>query len=659
MQFNDEKKEKLDRLERKLYSRNTPNIIDKGRTELNPPTDSNNTVGAGEEERGEVKENWQGTRAGSFDELAAKVSNMAQKKNNFVKKIFIFSILFFLLASGVAAFVFFGGMNLVSSKNVDIKITGPLSVGGGQEASFDISVVNSNNVDLNSASLLVEYPAGTRSANDLSKELDRERFVLDQIKSGESYNQNIKAVLFGEKDSLKQIKISLEYRVENSSALFYKEKIHEISISSAPVIITPTYPKEVNSGQEISFNIEIASNSKDKINDFLVNVEYPFGFVFKESSPNPSFNKNTWKFSSLNSGEKRTISIRGNVIGQDNEEKVFRINAGSANKDDERVIGVSISQLMESILIKKSFIGLDVFIEGESGNFVARGGSQVVTEFTVRNNLPTELFNISVSAAFKGAAFNKLSIAPSTGGFFQSSNNTILWDKRSIEELSNMVPGFEKRLSFSLSPLLYTNVVAGAKPEIEITITAKGERILESGSVELISATETRKISLATDISLSSKSVRSIGNIENSGPIPPKVDVPTTYTVVWNITNSFNQVSNVEVRAALPSYVKWTNLKNPESEALSFNQVTNEVVWNVGSVLPNTGFGSSKKEVYFQLELLPSSSQIGQPPVILGASSLSGIDKATGLKIETKAPAVTTNFSSDPSFKTADDRVVP
>ena len=221
-----------------------------------------------------------------------------------------------------------------------------------------------------------------------------------------------------------------------------------------------------------------------------------------------------------------------------------------------------------------------------------------------------------------------------------------------------MDPGSEKKLSFSLSSILYANVITGAKPEIDITITARAERILDSGSVEQVSSVETRKVILATNISLSSKTTRSVGNIENSGPIPPKANAPTTYNIIWSISNSFNQVSNVEIRATLPSYMKWTNLKSPANEIFSFNQVTNEVVWNVGSVLPNTGFGSPKKEIYFQLEFLPSVSQIGQAPVLLGATSLSGLDKITGLKIESKVPAVTTNFSLDPTFKVGDDRVV-
>jgi len=68
----------------------------------------------------------------------------------------------------------------------------------------------------------------------------------------------------------------------------------------------------------------------------LVNVEYPFGFVFKEASPKTFYGNNVWQFSNLNPGEKKNISIKGNIIGQDNEEKVFKINVGTANENDER-----------------------------------------------------------------------------------------------------------------------------------------------------------------------------------------------------------------------------------------------------------------------------------------------------------------------------------
>lgn len=113
MKFDGEKREKLERLEKKLYSRGAPNVLDAGRSEFKND----------EKDNPDLKESWQDPQKNNFDELAMKVSNMARNKHSFVKKIFIASVLFFVAAAGVAAFVFFGGVNLVSSRNVDIKIS--------------------------------------------------------------------------------------------------------------------------------------------------------------------------------------------------------------------------------------------------------------------------------------------------------------------------------------------------------------------------------------------------------------------------------------------------------------------------------------------------------------------------------------------------------
>ena len=188
MQY-DEGKHKLDRLEKKLYSRNTPEIIDKGRTTI-------------DREEEVVSDGWQQIDNSRFDELAERMSKVANQKHHIVRKIFIASLAFFILSIGVAAFVFLGGTNLVSSKNVDIKVSGPVSVGGGQQSSFDINIVNQNNTDLEAVNLIVEYPEGTRDAADLSKDLKRDKFAIGTVKSGKSYTQKISAVFFGEKESV-------------------------------------------------------------------------------------------------------------------------------------------------------------------------------------------------------------------------------------------------------------------------------------------------------------------------------------------------------------------------------------------------------------------------------------------------------------------------
>ncbi|MEK7642676.1 MAG: hypothetical protein AAB392_02680 [Patescibacteria group bacterium] len=644
-------KNKLDRLEHKLYARKSPqNSFDK-RGEFDEEVFDNNTSSVGLE--------WKDEKEGGFDNLASRMAKITQSKSNFIKKFFWVAASLFVVSLVVAGLVFFGGMNFISSENVDIKIVGQSSIGGGQEASFDIVIMNQNTTSLESVSLLVEYPLGTKVPNNLSEDLARERFNIESIKSGESYTKTISGVFFGEKESIKKIKLSLEYRVENSSATFFKEKDYEFSISSAPIIISATYSKEINSSQDFSFDIEIASNSSDNIENLLLKVEYPFGFILNSSSPKPFAGDNIWRFDSLSSGDKRKISVNGSIIGQDNEEKVFRISSGTASEEDDRSIAVLLSEIVESVLIKKPFIGINTSIAGSNGDYVGRGGSQIEGLIYLQNNLPDRLFNTQIEVSFSGGAFDELSVSPRQGGFFRSIDDTIIWESRSTPDLSEIEPGDTRDFSFALTPLTYNSLPKSGRPEIIMTIKAKGERVLESGSVDTVSSVESRKISLVSDVGLSAKTLRSLGSFENSGPIPPRANSKTTYTVVWSITNSFNQIGGVEVRASLPSYVRWTDLAEVDGGEFGFNPTTGEVVWSVGSVLPNTGISSSPKEARFQVEIVPSTSQTNTAPIIVGEATLIGLDKSTGSKVRAVAPPATTNFSLDPIYKSGDDKVVP
>jgi hypothetical protein len=66
--------------------------------------------------------------------------------------------------------------------------------------------------------------------------------------------------------------------------------------------------------------------------------------------------------------------------------------------------------------------------------------------------------------------------------------------------------------------------------------------------------------------------------------VPPKVDNPSTYTIIWDIDNTANAVSDAEVTATLPPYVKWLNKVSPAGENITYNQNSGLVTWTVGDV---------------------------------------------------------------------------
>ena len=175
--------------------------------------------------RPEVQKTWNTKDAEISSESTLDSPNVS--KSNMFKKLFIFSVIFFVGALGVASVLFFSGENIVSSDNVDINVLGPVSVAGGDELSLQISITNNNNTDLKYTDLLVEYPDGAREASDASKDLKRSRESLGVIKSGGNVNKIIRTVMYGQEGSSKVIKITVEYRVDGSNAIFVKSKIYK------------------------------------------------------------------------------------------------------------------------------------------------------------------------------------------------------------------------------------------------------------------------------------------------------------------------------------------------------------------------------------------------------------------------------------------------
>jgi hypothetical protein len=282
----------------------------------------------------------------------------------------------------------------------------------------------------------------------------------------------------------------------------------------------------------------------------------------------------------------------------------------------------------------------------------------VIGNITITNNLPERVFNTTVEARFSGSAFNPNTVRGSQSGFFRSLDKTIFWDSRAVEKFKGLEPGDSVALNLSFSPLGYLEVPRGTAPDLQVEVVTKGERILESGAVERVESREARTVKFATNASLTQRVVRSVGKLENSGPIPPKADKETTYTISWSLTNTWNAASNIQVKAVLPPYVRWAGRIDPASEGVSYNQESNEIIWNVSQLLSGTGFSSSAREVMFQVIFTPSLSQVGTEPMILGRAALKATDKATGTTIENSAPEVTTRFSTDPAYRMGDERVV-
>lgn len=561
--------------------------------------------------------------------------------------VFVGAVVFFVLALVTTTFLFFAGNNTVSTKNVDVRVSGPPQIGAGSTLSLQVVVTNKNAVPMELTDLLVEFPEGTRSASDVSVELPRVRESLGTIKPGESVNRTIRAVLFGIAGTDVAISASVEYRVPSSNAILVSTTNYRVNINESPAAISVDALQETVSGQKTTLTVSVASNAPEALTDMLLLATYPPGFSFDSSAPAPSAGKAVWDLGDIEPGGKREIKITGTFSGEDGESRVMHFAAGNKkiNTDDEITAPLATSDL--SLTITKPFLSAVLQLEGDpSATHAIARGREVAGTITWTNNLPIRIQNVAITLSLNGQLLDKTKVR-GENGFYNSNSSSILWDRSTNPNFIDVAPGASGSQKFSFAALpagmgVYKN------QNIKLSVAVKGDRLTETNVPESLQSFAVVDALVLTDLSLRASLFHAN---QNAGSIPPKVGLETTYTVTWSITNTGNAVGNATASGILPPYVVFKNRFSPATEAVSYNTTRRLVSWNIGDI----AVGQSKS-VSFEIGITPSVSQVGLAPVLISDQEFSGVDRFVRSTVEGSVlPLTTLNASVGP----ADGTVVP
>lgn len=647
----DHEKEKIERLRRAMYSRALErNIKEKPRRELEAGTS-------------EVGEDWKHTDDSPFTGVIA-----APKKLHLTRILMRWlvytGIAFFVGAAGFMGYYFFLGSGSVpaSPGNIDISVSGPLQVQSGSPTKLQIAVVNRNRVPLELADLILTFPKGTRSVNDLETNLPDLRQSLGTIEPGGRRQGTISAVFAGQEGERATVKVELEYRLAGSSAVFVAETDYQIIFSSSPISLSIEGNSETTSGQPIEFTVTLASNADAPVKDALLNINFPFGFTLTQSDPSPlSGSSNLWAVGDLAPGQRKTVMIRGSVAGESGDERVFRFTAGTRETEEKTSIDAVLADYAHHVTVSNPFLGLAINLNKESGigGAVVGPGETVNVSVAWQNNLSTPINDAVIVAQLSGVEIDGTTVR-TNDGFYRSNDRVVLWDKTTTNgALSSLAPGAKGTVNFSFS-MPSGDVLQGLRdPKVTISVQAAGRRIAETNVPETLQSTVSQTIRLASDLQLIAQGLYYTNPLSSSGPIPPKAGEETTYGIILSVTNTTNKITNGVVKASLPPYVRWTGIFAPADADISFNQNDGTVTWRLGDIEPGTGTDGVKvRQLGINVAITPSTSQIGQQPPLVRSITLTGLDTATGETETRTANDVTTNIFGDPGFTPANATVV-
>lgn len=563
------------------------------------------------------------------------------KKRGYRLKLIGAGLFFFITTVAVSSLIIMFGGNTISGENIAVSITGPFTVGGGEVIPLQIGVTNQNNVPIESATLIISYPPGTQSADNDGQELFTERLSLDVISSGETLNVPVRAQVFGEENSELDIKASIEYRVRGSNATFFKEaEPLSFKISSSPIVLSVDSVRRIASGQETDIEFTVSSNADGVLSDVLIRAEYPTGFDFTRSNPEPVSGQNVWLIDELEPEEEFTIVVNGALLGSIGEEFVVNFLVGVPSERDRFSLASVFSSLAAEFVIEEAFLDLGVVVNGVRNDAasIAPGRSSNVS-VEIQNTLSDAIYDGVVELKLSGNALSDSQVSVSNG-FYDSNTRTISWDISSDEDLERITPGESQRFSFRLTPK--TDGVL--TPQINLDASVRARRVSESQVQEEIVGTVQSTIKVESEVVLRSEVGYNSTALSDTGPIPPVVGEATTYTITLLAENGSNEVLNTTVLTDLPGYV--TYLDNTTGDgSFAFNPTTRELEWSVGRMSANSQSVGS-----FQVSILPSVTQIGRTPTLVRGQQLRAEDNFTNTIVRASRDALATEMAREAGY---------
>ena len=647
----DHEKERIERLRRAMYSRTlSEKLKERPRREM-------------DEIRPVVGEDWKHEEPQLASTLVApRTLQLARKSLWWALAV---AVVFFVGAMAFFAYYFTlgGGSSPASAANIDIVISGPSQVAGGEPTELQIAVTNRNQVPLQLAELVINYPLGTRSPTDLSTDLSSQRISLGTIEPGGRRQGTVSAVFAGSGSEI-DVKVDLEYRLEGSSAIFVATNNYQTMLSSSSLTLTVEANTETISGQPVEFTVTVASNANMPVRDVLLSAGYPFGFTLSAGEPQPTRaaegGGHVWELGDIAPGAKRQVTLRGTLVGESGDERVFRFSAGTRTSPDEPNITTRLAESSFRMKVSDVFLGLSISInKSAGGSVVVSPGSLVNVAVNWQNNLPAAIQDAVIVARLSGIQIDGSTVI-SPDGFFRSSDGVVIWDKTTTRgTFSNLATDARGAVSFSFRVPAGDALKNVRNPTLTITVNAAGKRLSESGVPENLQAATSQKIAVASDLTVAAQGLYYANPFGSSGPLPPKAGTETTYAIVFTITNTTNKINETKLTAVLPSYVRWTGIYSPASESVSFNQTNSTVTWDVGTVEAGVGVdGTQPRQAAISIGFTPSPSQIGQEPPLLQDIKFTGVDASTDAEVSRTVPNVTTNILGDPGFSATNATVV-
>lgn len=574
-------------------------------------------------------------------------NDITRKIVGFAKKIPWWRI---ILVSAAGAFIFYGYLFLnrsgFSATSVVFSIEGPETFKAQEKVEFEVKIQNKSKFNLHNTLVYVTLPEFLSFEGGGEGE---RRIDFEDIKANGESSKKI-SVFSTKTDREGGIKARAEYTPGNLSGIYESSANIKIRIASLPLTVIFDIPQKAVNGQQLRGTFHFVAEKELESLPLAARIILPEDFTLRDAEPKPQ-DTTTWIFEKIEPKKSYAVEFEGVIRGNESEVKNFDLLFGGLSEE-----GVFAEQykISREVLISSAPLEFSQTVNGVYEH-ISSPGEKLNFRIDYKNKSGVDIEDASITAKLEGDTFDFATL--DTGlGYFNSNTKTIIWNKNFTSALSRLEKGVGGSVEFSVS------LKAGLAPKSykDKNILLKSSAIIDSPNLPLalkglsLRAESGAMIKLRTSADLSSKAYYYEGPFSNSGPIPPKVGGKTTYTISWQIKNSFNEVSDTRVEAPLSRRVIFEGKTYPFANKLSYNSEAHSVVWDIGGLSWGVGYVFPVESVAFQVSLTPSEETRGQTVELIEQAKTSGTDTFTGEFIEAFAPALDTTLPYDVGIRQGD-----
>ncbi|MDP3962875.1 MAG: hypothetical protein Q8Q39_00030 [bacterium] len=570
----------------------------------------------------------------------------------YVALIIIFLV---LLAAAVSGLVYvFRNSDQGPAEEVALQIIAPQDITSGDEVAFEVKWHNGTRVPLHDAKIFFRYPDGAIPLERPEQLI--ETVTVGTIAPSAEGSRIFKGYVVGAKSSIVRASAELAYK-SAGIAEFRKVAETSVRIADASFFLDFVVPQRAVSGERIVYFLRYENLAVHPFGDVRVRVRYPDGFAYGGAEPAATEGSDTWDLGEVAQGGKGLITISGFLEGMEGDTKRVKAEIGFMRA------GQFFPYTESSFDTIVAPPPLAIQLELDSGSDVANLGQTLNARLRFKNNTQAPIKEVVVRAVLEGNMFIPRSVSAERG-YFDSTRNMLIWTPANVKQLAFLDPGIEQTLTFRLTlrddfPITEpgdTNFTA------RIVGTVESIHVPPDLALNKITSSDTLQVKLQTEMDFSAwgRYYDDSSGIVNSGPIPPRVNQETKFTMHWRIAVPANDLENFEVRATLPTGVYPTGevVTRYTDARPTFNVTTGEVVWFISRVPANTGILYPAYEAIFQVGMVPSVTQIGQGVELMRESRVGAADLFTGNAISAQAPPVRSDQVFEQSGQ-ADGRVQP